>query len=496
MNTDLKHALLEVVTKGLPPEDAALLLLEPTRWKKDLFGPTGDLESIYQSYLRGEVGIGRVFDAASDIASAADSMAEIADSVSRNYGHDAKPDDVPEEVDEEDRVPAEDTAVEVLQVTGRKVSSTIIDSIRRRFPASLLEQVFPAPSGAPTDVPRLMQSFEGGFVVDRASDSMGRIVTQFFPWLEDAWSEREWERAAAIYRKLQYDASSVAGDLMVMNQVASAVVNSGMGDRRVPTQRHAETLPPIGERLEPGWTPTALDPSFQSYFNQLRTLLTKVNQGELTYRGLKGITDRAVREDSPIMSFVDVEAEKDIATLERGEEPVVEPEPELAAPPEAEPELAEPVEPTPAEPALAGILEPEEAEPAESAKQVFSDVLGIDDARASRLADHLDKRGISSSDLAGKLETVLDALVRLRFFRSWRGLQRTDPRRARLVRGSLRANVRGALETGRDVEAAELLRSAMQGIRGKAAPAAGRVQASPRMPAAARSAGYTQPMAT
>lgn len=363
MKNDLKRALLEVVSKGLSPEDAALLLLEPSRWERDLFSPTSDLKTIYQSYLRGELGIGRVFDAAADIASAADSMAEIADSVSRNYGHDARPDDVPDEVAEENRIPAEDTEVEVLQVAPDGITFTIIDSIMARFPASLLEQVFPAPSGAPTDASRLMQSFEQGHVVDRSFRSIEKIVGSLLPQLEDAWIKRDWRTVLGLYEQLQQEASGLAGDIMVMNQVANAVVDAGMGDSLIPSQAPLAR----GEQLE-AWSPTALGSMFRGYTGALHHMLSKANLGNLSYAELQRITDQASGPDSPIMSFVDADIARDIAGVRRmqwgepqaaaPEGPAVRPSAAVAGGAPVQEPLA-PAQPEPTVPAQPGPAAPE-----------------------------------------------------------------------------------------------------------------------------------------
>jgi hypothetical protein len=92
----------------MSPEDAAASLLEPSRWDRNTFGPARDLQTAYRAFLMGDISIGELYFLASDLASGADAMGDLAARISQRYGKAATADEVPEsaaEPVEPDEVP-------------------------------------------------------------------------------------------------------------------------------------------------------------------------------------------------------------------------------------------------------------------------------------------------------------------------------------------------------------------------------------------------------
>lgn len=134
--------LLEVMANDMPPEEAAALMLEPSRVERTLIAPARDLGALYKAFIQGQIGIGRIFDVASDLAMGADSLADIADRVTQEYGRDARPEDIPMGVKEKDRIAPEDETVEVLRVEPDRVVKNIVDHIKAGYPPELLEFLY------------------------------------------------------------------------------------------------------------------------------------------------------------------------------------------------------------------------------------------------------------------------------------------------------------------------------------------------------------------
>jgi hypothetical protein len=94
----LFNRLLEALALGMSAEDAASLLIEPSRWDRNVFGPARDLQTAYRQFLKGDLSVGELYFLARDMASGADSMAELSARVSQDYGKSATPTDVPVDV--------------------------------------------------------------------------------------------------------------------------------------------------------------------------------------------------------------------------------------------------------------------------------------------------------------------------------------------------------------------------------------------------------------
>ena len=467
----MKNLLAEAIAAGLPPEKAAELLLEPSRWDKELFGPSNDLESALRDYTRGESGVGRVYDVAHDLAASADAIAEIAGEVVKHYGTNALPEDVPSEPPEERTTEAEETII-LMEPTGKV--DAIVEHIADYWPTDLLEQIYGA--GLPPDPEQALQDLaKWGPYVGRAADDVA-TVHRHIEAIDRAYDTQQWADLVAHYEKLREELTALAGDVMVLNDVARAAVDAGLGNRIIAGSYLAGKGAPapqvgVAEQLRP---PPVLDAMLDDQLRDAWTVFSEAHLGQVTYAQLLEITSRMAEPRSPIMRHaqrLDLELPEP-EEIARYRLPTAAPAEEPEEIPIAEPAEEPSATATVSEPGLAGIFEPPEQAGRGDVVTRLAQALGIEPGRGQQLADYIQAQGQDPDQLARDVETALQGAVqysRLGRIRSWRSYQKKEPHRAENVLKAIRNRVRQALQTDQPVEAGELLRNAFRAIRGRPA---------------------------
>ncbi len=297
MSSALSRLMTEAVTDGLSPEMAAEMLLEPSRWEEVLFNKARDLKTLYKRYLKGELGVGELADAVAHVADAAQQMSDLTVPVLQHYGRDVTPGDVPSSVVQQ--AEPEDEQVEVMQVQDNEFVTTIIDHIARRFPASLLEKLYAG--GISKDD---LIGFERGKFFNNTAGS-ARQLTQLLAQVGDLYRQRNWAELAKIYQtggRLDQQLAGLAGDLMVMRDVAQAASRSGFSDYPVGgVSSFAKQFAYKGQ--QEAWEPALLDPEFTNEVKQVYQTLAQAASGKVTYRQLLDMVSPYAREGSQIFNM-------------------------------------------------------------------------------------------------------------------------------------------------------------------------------------------------
>lgn len=309
---DVRKIIAEAVTDGLSAEMAAEMLLEPSRWEKMLFNPTRDLHTLYKQYLRGELGVGELADAVGSIAVASGDMMDLADSVEREYGSDITPGDIPASTEVMARAEPEDEQVEVLQVdSDGDTVKLILDSIQRKWDRDLLARLYG--EGEELDEANLYQGgisaedlrgFEQGRFFNNAADS-ARKVTDLMTNVEQLYRRRKWDRLAQLYASggpIDEETAGLAGDVMVLRDVAQAAVRSGYGE--YPVGGVASFEPQLQRRAAgEAWEPAFIGQDYLNTVKELYLTMSNAIAGNLTYSDLLQQVQPFAKTGGPIFNM-------------------------------------------------------------------------------------------------------------------------------------------------------------------------------------------------
>jgi hypothetical protein len=537
MSATVREVICEAITDGLSPEVAANMLLEPSKWKQKLFDPTRDLSTLYKQYLRGDLGVGVLSDAVAQVLEASNDMSDLTDAIVQTYGRDATPGDIPEE-SEVGEINIEDEKVEVLVRDNDEFVTRIVEHIRDFWPAEILAGLYgdslteqEQPGVGPARIagaawgpgitqatqmmappalkrtreimpgeplrPDTLQAFEQGKVLNNIYQSAMDIFDAR-KQIARLYQAQKWAELAQLYAPggdLELNLGYLAGDMMVLKDIADGAVRSGYGDRPI-----GGTAPVAAPPQQEAWQPALLDDSIGREISELVSVLNSALSGRLTYGELQQAIQPFVHTNSAIFKLArkgrgrsphaaPYAADRD--ALQRLVTQAVAPEPEPETPvgadrpygaeeelpvppPEEEPLPApEPEAPRPgvsaavagaaagAEPELGDILgdvlsTPEQVPDA----QRLQGLLQLQPNRAEQFVQYMQRKGVQPGIVVREISDAYKALAELENIRGEdpvTAYQRRYKAKAPIIAKAIAAELKKMLERGEPVQSGPLM---------------------------------------
>jgi len=520
---NVRKIIAEAVTDGLSPELAAEMLLEPSRWEKMLFDTTRDLQTMYKAYLKGQLGVGELAAAVGNVTIASGNMMDLADSVVQAYGTDATPGEIPSSSDVQGEAEPEEESVEVIAYDDDGETVTrILDSIKSKWDAGLLDRLYSEPleeadlyaQGISAED---LRDFEQGRFFNNVADS-ARKVSDLMRQVAQLYNERNWPELAQLYAQggpIDMETAGLAGDVMVLRDVAQAAVRSGYG--HYPVKGMTSFEPQLRRQaVGEAWSPAFVDPAYLLEVAQLYQVMSQAASGNITYDALYQSIQPYAKTGSPIFNMARRQSrggqfrtpftfdQKNVTQLASPESTLAKgpgPEPTtptdvpgafqdvtaasqqaqqelgIGQPPEAapapEPPAAAPGQPPIQKavsqaitgmPNLADIFQPEQV-PGVVAADTYSNLLGLQPTRAKQFSNYLQAKGKDPNKFAGMLKDAFAVMQQLGLTRGgWRSFAKTNPDQALKAQHAMQSHIKKKLEAGEEVMSHDLARIGVRAL--------------------------------